>query len=168
MDLKQRKLTKSEWEGIEIPVNKDEMEILNLIVNGFSNIHLKVNKTETIFTHLKIDYSTQIEEFLYAKFFADKIKNLIEKYQISFIHFKTNTSRKIKNIENNDDYYINIDTIVKLKSSDQIRLSRLNTNNMSNDLYEFILYNNLEHMLNYKYTDNQKWMYYYYTLCKLL
>ena len=47
MDLKQRKLSKSEWESIEIPVSKDENEVLQLITNGFSNVHLKINKTET-------------------------------------------------------------------------------------------------------------------------
>jgi hypothetical protein len=175
MDLKQRKLTKSEWDGIEIPVHKDELEILRLIVNGFSNVHLKVNKTDSIFTHLKIEYNTQIEEFLYAKFFADKIKTLVEKYVVPFIHFGTNpTLRRTKNQEatpeDNGDYYINVATIVKLRSGDQIRLSRLNSESINNDsnMYEFILYHNLEKMLEFKHTNNQKWMYYYYTLSKLL
>lgn len=175
MDLKQRKLTKSEWDGIEIPVHKDELEILRLIVNGFSNVHLKVNKTDSIFTHLKIEYNAQIEEFLYAKFFADKIKALVEKYNVPFIHFGTNPSlRRTKTqeapTEDNGDYYINVATIVKLRSGDQIRLSRLNSESINNDsnMYEFILYHNLEKMLELKYTNNQKWMYYYYTLSKLL
>ncbi len=175
MDLKQRKLTKSEWDGIEIPVHKDEIEILRLIVNGFSNVHLKVNKTDSIFTHLKIEYNAQIEEFLYAKFFADKIKTLVEKYRVPFIHFGTNpTLRRTKNQEatpeDNGDYYINVASIVKLKSGDQIRLSRLNSESINNDsnMYEFILYHNLEKMLELKHTNNQKWMYYYYTLSKLL
>jgi hypothetical protein len=175
MDLKQRKLTKSEWDGIEIPVHKDELEILRLIVNGFSNVHLKVNKTDSIFTHLKIEYNTQIEEFLYAKFFADKIKTLVEKHGVPFIHFGTNpTLRRTKNQEatpeDNGDYYINVATIVKLRSGDQIRLSRLNSESINNDsnMYEFILYHNLEKMLEFKHTNNQKWLYYYYTLSKLL
>ena len=86
MDLTQRKLSKSEWDGIEIPVNKDELEILQLIVNGFSNVQLKVNNTNSIFTQLKIEYNDQIEEFLYANFFADKIKILVQKYNIPFIN----------------------------------------------------------------------------------
>ena len=148
MDLKQRKLTKSEWDGIEIPVHKDELEILRLIVNGYSNVNLKVNKTDSIFTHLKIEYNSQIEEFLYVKFFADKIKTLINKYHIPFIHFGSNPNlRKGKNYEaaaeeDNGNYYINIATIVKLKSGDQIRLSRLNSDVINdNNMYEFILYN---------------------------
>ena len=47
MDLKQRKLTKSEWDGIEISVSKAELEILKLITNGFSNVNIKINKTNS-------------------------------------------------------------------------------------------------------------------------
>jgi len=141
MDLKQRKLTKSEWDGIEIPVHKDEIEILHLIVNGFSNVNLRVNKTDSIFTHLKIEYNPQIEEFLYVKFFADKIKALVEKYNIPFICFGPNpASKKNKTSEirttseiSDTNYYINVSAIVKLKSTDQIRLSRLNSDNINND-----------------------------------
>ena len=168
MDLTQRKLSKSEWDGIEIPVNKDELEILQLIVNGFSNVQLKVNNTNSIFTQLKIEYNDQIEEFLYANFFADKIKTLVQKYNISFICFTS--LRKKTGDEDRDIYYINVATIVKLKSSDQIRLSRLNTETISsnNNIYEFVLYNNLEKMLEYKEKNNHKWMYYCYTLNKLI
>jgi hypothetical protein len=174
MDLTQRKLSKSEWDGIEIPVNKDELEILQLIVNGFSNVQLKVNNTNSIFTQLKIEYNDQIEEFLYANFFADKIKSLVQKYNISFICFtssrkKTGDEDKEKD-KDQDNYYINVATIVKLKSSDQIRLSRLNTETISsnNSIYEFVLYNNLEKMLEYKEKNNHKWMHYCYTLNKLI
>ena len=178
MDLTQRKLSKSEWDGIEIPVNKDELEILQLIVNGFSNVQLKVNNTNSIFTQLKIEYNDQIEEFLYANFFADKIKTLVQKYNIPFICFtssrkKTGDEDKGKGKDKDkdqDNYYINVATIVKLKSSDQIRLSRLNTETISsnNNIYEFVLYNNLEKMLEYKEKNNHKWMYYCYTLNKLI
>lgn len=175
MDLKQRKLTKSEWDGIEIPVNKDELEILRLIVDGFSNVYLKVNKTDSIFTHLKIEYNTQIEEFLYAKFFADKIKTLVGKYNVPFIHFGVNPNlRRTKSQEaapeDNGDYYITVATIVKLRSIDQIRLSRLDADCINNDtnMYEFVLYENLEKMVELKYANNQKWVYFYYTLSKLI
>ena len=175
MDLKQRKLTKSEWEGIEIPVNKNELEILRLIVSGFSNVNLKVNKTDSIFTHLKIEYNTQIEKFLYVKFFSDKIKSIVEKYSIPFIHFCANPNlRRIKSTEIVEEdmanYYINIAQIIKLNSGDQIRLSRLDTDSINSDtnIYEFVLFNDLEQMIQLKYANNKKWIYYYYTLSKLM
>jgi hypothetical protein len=177
MDLKQRKLSKSEWDSIEISVPKDELEILNLIKNGFSNVNLKINKTNSIFTHLKIEYDAQIEKFLYNKFFAENIKTIVEKYNIHFIQFGNEVSRK-KNSSDEDDYkkednsniyYINTSAIVKLKSCDNIRLSRLNIDIIKDlDIYEFVLYNNLEKMIQYKVSNNKKWLYYYYTLFKLL
>ena len=169
MDLKQRKLSKSEWDSIEIPVSSSEIEILQLITNGYSNVHLKVNKTNSIFTYLKIEYSSQIEEYLYIKFFADKIKTLVEKYNIDFIKF----GKKPKDtLETDGIYYIGLANIVKLKSRDQIRLSRLNTdiNTDTNcyNMYEFILYNNLEHMVELKHLNDKRWINFYYTITKLI
>jgi hypothetical protein len=172
MDLKQIKLSKSEWDGIEISVSKSELDILRLITSGFLNVNLKVNKTNSIFTHLKIEYNPQIEEFLYVKFFADKIKLMVEKYNILFIRFGADpTTKKNKNnsveLENNI-YYINVASIVRLKSSDQIRLSRLNSLNDDTNMYEVVLYNHLEQMIEHKYSNKKTWIYFYYTLTKLI
>ena len=175
MDLKQRKLSKSEWDSIEIPVSKSEQEILHLITNGFSNVQLKVNKTDSIFTHLKIEYNPHIEEFLYVKFFADKIKEIIQSNQIMFIRFETPDKRN-KYIETSDTinhkiYYVKLSSIIRLKSADQIRLSRIDTevtNYLNNNIYEFILYNHLETMLRLKQLNNKQWLFHYYTLTNLL
>jgi ATP/maltotriose-dependent transcriptional regulator MalT len=40
MDLTQSKLTRTEWDSIEIPVSENEREILSLIMEGFSNINI--------------------------------------------------------------------------------------------------------------------------------
>jgi hypothetical protein len=58
MDLKQRKLNKSEWESIEVPVSQPEMDVLNLIVQGSHNVNLKMNHHNSIFTFLKIEQSS--------------------------------------------------------------------------------------------------------------
>jgi len=172
MDLKQIKLSKSEWDGIEISVSKSELDILRLITSGFLNVNLKVNKTNSIFTHLKIEYNAQIEEFLYVKFFADKIKLMVEKYNILFIRFGSEPgAKKSKNVNNeseNNIYYINIASIVRLKSSDQIRLSRLTSLNDDTNIYELVLYNHLEQMVEHKYSNKKTWIYFYYTITKLI
>ena len=179
MDLKQRKLSKSEWDSIEIPVSSNENEILQLITTGFSNVHIKVNKNDSIFTFLKIEYNHQLEEFLYSKFFGDKIKELVKEHQIDFIKFEANNSlKRTKSIDQSksnseqskkeNNYYINISSIVRIKSGDQIRLARINGIELNTGIYEFMLYNNLEQMIKHKNINNKKWMYYYYTLNVLL
>jgi len=174
MDLKQRKLSKSEWESIEIPVSKPEQNILSLITQGFSNVQIRVNNTNSIFTFLKIEFNSQIEEFLYAKYFADKIQELVSTYKILFIQFKANPNLKKgkcdETAKSSDNIcYINVSSIVRLKSGDQIRLSRLDGDSLtSSDLYEFVLYHNLEQMLVNKNKGNKQWMLFYYTLNQLL
>lgn len=175
MDLKQRKLSKSEWDSIEIPVSSNENEILQLITSGFSNVHIKVNKNDSIFTFLKIEYNHQLEEFLYSKFFGDKIKELVKEHQIDFIKFESDTTlKRTRSIDpnnhgnNGNTYYINISSIVRIKSADQIRLARISGIELNTGIYEFMLYNNLEQMIKHKNINNKKWMYYYYTLNVLL
>ena len=47
MDLNQRKLNKSEWESIEIPVSKTEQDILQLIISGFNDVNIRINNNKT-------------------------------------------------------------------------------------------------------------------------
>jgi len=179
MDLKQRKLTKSEWESIELPVS--EIDILQLITKGFSNVQIKVNNTNSIFTFLKIEYSPQIEEFLYVKFFAEKVREIVQKHKFDFIQFtadpllkktkSVDAATKPSNSQSKKICYINASTIVRLKSGDQIRVSRLDTESIdpsSTTIYEFVLFDNLEKMVAFKQEGNKQWMRYYYTLNKLL
>ena len=43
MDLKQRKLNKSEWESIEVPVSSNEQDVLQMITKGYHDINIKQN-----------------------------------------------------------------------------------------------------------------------------
>ena len=48
MDLNQRKLNKSEWESIEVPVTEDEKNILTLICKGYHDVNIKINNNNSI------------------------------------------------------------------------------------------------------------------------
>ena len=50
MDLNQRKLNKTEWSSIEVPVSTDEKNVLNMIVAGFHDVNIKQNHTTSVFT----------------------------------------------------------------------------------------------------------------------
>ena len=149
MDLKQRKLTKSEWESIEIPVHINELEILKLISEGYNNVNIKYNKHNSLLTYLKIDYSVLMEEYLYNKYFSEYIKKWNKTYSIDII--------------------INVKSNICIKKADQIRLSKIDSNiNTLQNVYEFIILNNIEILLNYKFLNNKKWIYYYFTVYKLM
>ena len=46
MDLNQRKLNKSEWDSIEVPVSKSEKEVLNLIMSGFHDVNIRIKNNK--------------------------------------------------------------------------------------------------------------------------
>jgi hypothetical protein len=155
MDLQQRKLNKSEWESIEVPVSENETYILNMIIKGYNNVNIKINKHLSIFTFLKIEYSPKMEDYLYNKYLKDIVNSNIQKY-INDLHINVN----IPTVDNN----------VKINSADKIRLENNNHEDMSKiDIYEYVLIEQLEKLLYMKKHNNTiKFYYHYYTLFNLL
>jgi hypothetical protein len=154
MDLKQRKLNKSEWESIEVSVSESELSVLELIIKGFHDVTTRINNSNSIFTFLKIEFSTKIEDTVYNRYFkkrADNIESNIKKFVEDYKPMK-------------------IDTNVKLNSVDKLRLERFNEETIKkNDIYEIILLNHLENLLSSKDSKNIKvFHYHYYTLYKLI
>ncbi len=177
MDLKQIKLSKSEWDSIEIPVSSQENEVLNLIIKGYSDVNIRINKTDSLFTFLKIEFSSEIEEFLYNKYFADKIKKIVSTHNLSFIKFekgKANGKKEKRKDEEstvveNTICYIDVVSDVKLKTKDQIRLSRSeNIDTLNTNIYEFVLFRHFEQMVSEKADKNKHWLFHYYTLSNLI
>ena len=72
-DFSQTKLTKSEWESIEKPVLDEEKQVLRLIQDGYNNINIKVNENHSILSFMKIEYTAEIEAYLYNKYFIHHI-----------------------------------------------------------------------------------------------
>ena len=73
MDLTQRKLIKSEWESIEIPLQNAEIEIVQLIVTGVKNVTIKTNKAISLLSYLKVDNNSEMEDYLYNKYINNKL-----------------------------------------------------------------------------------------------
>ena len=54
MDLTQKKLSKAEWEAIEVPLPALEKEILQLVKNGYNNVNIKQNNALSLLMFMKI------------------------------------------------------------------------------------------------------------------
>ena len=84
MDLVQRKLVKNEWEGIEIPLSKEEIDILRLIISGYKDVNYKKNQNLSLLSYLKIESSIEMQSHLYELYLKEKIEYLCKKYKLSF------------------------------------------------------------------------------------
>ena len=87
MDLKQRKLNKSEWESIEISVNESELNVLHMIIKGSADVLVRINSNNSIFSFLKIEYSDKMEDFIYNRYLrkiVEPIENKLKEMDDSY------------------------------------------------------------------------------------
>jgi hypothetical protein len=160
MDLNQRKLIKSEWDSIEIPFSKDEIEILKLIIAGFHDVNIKINNNDSLFTFLKIEYNTKMEDYIYNKYLREDVEKGVELYK----QIKNYNKTDIKGLK------INVNSDIQIKSADKIRLEKNNTENLKTaNIYEYVLLENIKKLLIAKKNkDKQSFVLSYFTLYKLL
>jgi hypothetical protein len=151
MDLTQRKLNKSEWDSIEIPVSESEKKILKLIISGFNNVNIKMNDHNSLISFLKIEHNDKMEDYLFNKYFREIISKIIKQYSVNYITMPVSSD-------------------IKVKSADKIRLEKNNLGTINqNEIYEFILIYHLENILKAETTkDNKIFMFHYFTLFKLI
>ena len=127
--LYQTKLTKQEWNSIEKPVSENEKEILKLIRDGYNNINLRVNNTQTMFSFTKLERTPEIEHFVYEKFFYPTIKQIVSKYG--------SLSKDLQN------YKMDGKKLKKLRSIEALRIQNVDSSiqDHKSDIFEYILLN---------------------------
>mgnify|MGYP000249248786 CR=1 FL=1 len=152
MDLKQRKLSKAEWESVEVPVSTAEKDVLSLICKGYHDSSIKYNKHNSLFTFLKIEYSAKMEDYLYNKYFSSRINAFAKKYKIA-----------------NGLLDVKVSSKIDLKKADLIRLEQNEVENLtSNEAYEVVLLDHIEQLFISRILKNDKWIFNYYTLFRLI
>ena len=113
MDLTQNKLSRSEWESIEVPSSSEEKTILKMMIDGFHHVDIHTNKNQSLFSFTKIERTDEIEMILFERYFKETMEKSIKKYGKS-ITSKINTMQGTP--------------IKKMKSADMIRINNLETN----------------------------------------
>tara|TARA_B100000424_G_scaffold115071_2_gene86790 strand:+ start:11925 stop:14348 length:2424 start_codon:yes stop_codon:yes gene_type:complete len=151
MDLNQSKLTKTEWDFTELPVNDKEYEILKLIKEGFHNVNLIQNKNQSMICFLRLEPSESIMSNLYTSYFDKIVKKLIKTYDFEFTSKIFDKIQRINSVEK-----LKLDNFAKVVE-DKKKL-----------IFEYYLLYVCEKMMKYFYNDNiKKFNKYYYTLYNL-
>ena len=78
----QGRLTKSEWNNMEIPVSPDELAIIKLIRESYHNIQLKTNPHSSMIGILKTSSSPEMHAYLYQKHFEQLITEMINTFKL--------------------------------------------------------------------------------------
>ena len=154
MDLTQNKLTKSEWETIEVPISDSEKQIVKMIIDGYSNVNIRFNESKSMFSHIKMEKTSEIEYFLYKKYFEDDILAIIKKYG--------------KGLPINVDSTLSGE-LCKVKSADSIRLQNLDNHIKINRglIIEYLMLDLCKDMIKHISKKKQRYAFYLYTLIQL-
>ena len=156
MDLEQRKLSKEEWDSLEISVSPEELKILKMIYDGFDNPGIVSNTTSTLLNYIKLSIQDDpngnkrkgYDNYLYKEYFHDNIVKMFKKHNLILNYKDTNNKQK-------------------LKKADLIRIENFEKklNNIKHDIFEFVLIVKLEQFLEAEGAIKNKL---YYTLKHLL
>lgn len=151
MDLHQLKLDRNEWNSVEIPVSSAEKHVLDLLIDGYHDVNVKINNNISLITFLKIKPSTTMDDYLFNTYLHPIIKTF------SVNDIKSLCSISIKSTKN------------ILSKSDKIRIenNKLGTTIIQENIFEGVLIDLVKNILITFSKNNKKWMQYYYTLCKL-
>ena len=153
MNLNQNKLTKNEWDNIEIPISLNEKTINNLIINSYDNVNIVFNNSLSIMAYLKVRFSEEMDIYIYDKYLKPHIEKINKKYNSSI---SSNDKYNLKKIT------INKPDLIRFKNTDK-NLEKDKTN-----IFEFILLDLMEKMYKNKNKNEKKWLFYIYTLNSLV
>ena len=150
MDLSQTKLTRSEWNSIEIPTEKKELEIINMICKGYHDVNITENKTLSLLQYLKILPSDIIHQYVFCTYLQKACIELNKKYNFQY---RTETYKKNK-----------------MKKADIIRFANTDKHLSTNkkNIFEYIMIDHLTKMLWEHKKDNITWHVHYYTIYTLM
>jgi len=173
MDFTQGKLTKSEWDSVEVPDSHDEQQIYQLIKDGYHDVGIVRNANQSLMQYMKITASDEMHAHMYELYFKQHVDEMREAFAQSA--FETDTDKK-----------------KLVKKADLIRIQNTNGNldDQKTKIYEFVLLSLLLNLLNNKFPhmyphwlqgtkkkkvpmppavpSRPKWMYYYYSISMLM
>ena len=144
-------MNKTEWISIEVPISKQEKDVLTMIVQGFHNVNIRMNTHLSLFTYLKMEYTEKIEDFLFQKYLREPCDQI-----------ETTLAQLVPDYKRR-----HVTGIVKLNSIDRLRLNRFDTSPLNkDDVYDFVLLQCLEKMVASK--KDVDFHHHYFTLHSLV
>lgn len=153
MDLNQRKLTRDEWNSIEVPVSVDEKRILKLIQDGYEDVMLKRNTTPSMLQHLKVEDNDAIDMYVFTRYIQDPFKKVVD---------CAKKNRVPLEIEKHDSSSIKKKDLFRFRNTDS-QLEQVKAS-----VFEFVLLDILKQTLKSRDKRHSSWVVGFFTLTKMM
>jgi hypothetical protein len=146
----QTRLTKAEWDSVEVPVTDTEKRVLKIMIDGYLDVNIKQNDSKSLLNYAKIEKSEMIDIYFYNKFFQPIVADIMK--------IETSLQFNVKEIKGS-----------KLKTADTIRITNMTANieTMQSTIIEFIYLGFVKEMLTLFKADKIRYTFYLYSLIQL-
>lgn len=153
MDLNQRKLTRDEWNSIEVPVSADEKRILKLIQDGYGDVMLKRNTTPSMLHHLKVEDNNAIDKYVFTRYIQEPLEKVVRYAKKNPVPLEP---------EKHDPSSI--------KKKDLFRFSNTDSQleQVKSSVFEFVLLDILKQTLKARDKRQSSWVVGFFTLTKMM
>ncbi len=166
MSFQQTKLSKSEWNSIEVPVSEQEKQILTMILNGYNNVSIRNHPVPSLLSYMKmVDDGSANDAFLYNVYF--KMDPATGKIAAAASD-KKKSSKKSKNVA---ELFPDVPDTgnLHIKNATKIRIEQTKTTIQTNKsaIFEFVLIEIASKIHKYFAEEHTRWVMHYYTLYHL-
>ena len=97
MDFSQTKLTKEEWDALEVPTTGREFDIIDMIHKAGDDINIYIKNTTTLLDFIKITSNVEkYHYYLFEKYFQEVLKKINKKNTYFEYDFKCKEKKKMK------------------------------------------------------------------------
>jgi hypothetical protein len=152
MDLTQSKLSRQEWNNLETSVSDNEKIILNILIDGYENNDICINKNLSLLEVFKLEtIDNGIEQYIYEKYFKQNMIDINKKYN------KNNTQKLSDPIK-----------LQKIRSVDMLRLKNIDVDKFKNVIFEYTLIDLYKGLLKSIHKKSDKYPLYVYTIIQIL
>lgn len=125
MDFSQRRLLKSEWDAIELPLSSDEIAVLRLLVQGYHDPAVRAPRVVSLYHSLKLPaHDSALEHHVFQKFLWPGI-DALEQYIIAKLAANNSSSPEAPVLYARGTHYAPTAQIVRLNSVNRARLDQV-------------------------------------------
>ena len=139
----QGRLTKSEWNNMEIPVSSDELTVIKLIRNSYHNVQLKMNHNSSMIGILKTSSSPEMHAHLYQKHFENIVSECVKTYKLPEFSFDAgnghNSNGHNSNGHNSNGNKNSKNKITEIKKIDAIRIKNNESAINPKNIFEYTI-----------------------------
>lgn len=143
MDLRQTKLTKEEWNNLEVPTTGREFDIIKMIHDAGNNVNIFIKNTQTFLDYIKV--TTDVDKYhyyVYLNYFKELLMKANKKQKLFEYNFNVKGQKKME-----------------LKKADKIKLKNFDkkVNSVKDNIFEY----NIIQIINSLFKSEKKANYVY-------